>query len=144
MNSRSLKREVIVQKLVEDLEPLEYVDALWEAGAIAFHRVDEWSDINLYLVVDDKKVDDAFLAVEKALKSLSPIERKYQPPVPPQPNIAQAFYKLELASDNLLVDLAIMQRSGRERFLSQRFMATRCSTSISLARSGFLTPIGTH
>jgi predicted nucleotidyltransferase len=117
MSKRNLDRGVIIRELVRVLESLDYVDAFWEAGAIAFNRVDRWSDIDLYLVVDDAKVADAFQEVERTLESLSPIKRKYEPPVPPEPGIAQAFYKLERASEYLLIDLAIMQRSGRERFL---------------------------
>src|SRR5512136_976603 len=74
-----ISRETIVQKLVSSLEPLEYVHALWEGGAIAFGRVDEWSDIDVCLAVDDDKVDRCFSDVERALESLSLIEWKYVP-----------------------------------------------------------------
>ena len=54
---------------------LDYVHAFWEGGAAAFGRADEWSDIDAYLLVNDSKVADAFLAVEKALESVSPIKQ---------------------------------------------------------------------
>jgi hypothetical protein len=37
----------ILTGLRQALEPLPYVNAMWEGGAAAFHRVDEWSDIDL-------------------------------------------------------------------------------------------------
>ena len=46
-------REVIVETLACSLEPLNFVYAFWEGGAAAFNRVDEWSDIDLFIVVDD-------------------------------------------------------------------------------------------
>jgi len=60
-------RDSIVRLLTEALRPLPYVHAFWEAGAAAFNRVDEWSDIDLYIVVDDAEaVSETFLVVEKA------------------------------------------------------------------------------
>lgn len=50
-----LDRREIISVWKKVLEPLDYVQAFWEAGAISFGRVDEWSDIDLYLVVDDVK-----------------------------------------------------------------------------------------
>jgi hypothetical protein len=112
-----LTREIIIQTLVNTLKPLEFVNALWEGGAAAFDRVDEWSDIDLYLIVDDKKVDEAFLAVEKALKSLSPIEQKYEVLRPPSSGLSQAFYRLQGVNEYLLIDLAVLVSSSPDKFL---------------------------
>ncbi len=117
LSKKKVTREVIVGTLVDALKPLDYVHALYESGAIAFKRVDEWSDIDLYVVVDDKKVDEAFVAVETALKSLSPIKQKFVIPKLPWPGVSQAFYKLEQASEYLLLDLAVIRLSGPEKFL---------------------------
>lgn len=114
---RKLTRNIIVEALVDALNPLDYVHALWEGGAAALNRVDEWSDIDLYLVVDDAKVDDASIVVENALESLSPIKRKYKTPQLPWPGVFQAFYRLENASEYLIIDLAILKLSAPEKFL---------------------------
>jgi len=90
---RKLTRDIILQTLIDALEPRDYVHAFWEGGAAAFERLDEWSDIDLYLVVDDEKTDETFLAVEEALRSLSPIEQKYEVLHPPSLGLSQAFYK---------------------------------------------------
>lgn len=68
---RELTSNTITQALTETLKPLNYVHAFYEAGAIAFDRIDEWSDVDLYLVVDDDRVNQAFQDVEKTLQSLS-------------------------------------------------------------------------
>ena len=57
-----ISHEQVLQVLVEALEPLEYSHALWEGGAAAFNRLDEWSDIDLHLVVDDEHVAEAFIS----------------------------------------------------------------------------------
>ena len=113
-----MTRDAVIKTLVEALKPLDFVHAFYESGAIAFNRLDEWSDIDLYLVVDDGKADDAFVAVETALKLLSPIRQKFAIPQLPWPGVSQAFYKLELASDYLLIDLAVITLSGPEKFLA--------------------------
>lgn len=110
-------REAIIRALTEALRPLAYVRAFWEGGAAAYHRVDAWSDLDLYVVVDDDRLPDAFPAVEGALRTLAPIERKYEVPWPAESGIAQAFYRLQGASPYLLVDLAVMKASAPDKFL---------------------------
>jgi hypothetical protein len=117
MNENRLTRDIIIQTLVDALKPLDYVHAFWEGGAAALNRIDEWSDIDLYFVVDDKKVDETFLAVEKALKSLAPIKQKYDVSHPPESGLFQAFYRLEGTSEYLVIDLAVLTRSSPDKFL---------------------------
>jgi len=107
----------MIKTLVDALEPLSYVHAMYEGGAIAFKRIDEWSDIDLYLVVDDNMVDKVFGDVEKALKQLSPIKQKFEVKQLPWPGVSQAFYRLEGTSEYLLIDLAVVKLSGPEKFL---------------------------
>lgn len=104
-------------KLVDVLEPLDYVYAFYEGGAAAFNRIDEWSDIDLYLLVDEGKADDTFGIVERGLSELSRISQKYEPSQLPWEGVTQAFYKLENASDYLLIDLAVIYPSAPENFL---------------------------
>jgi len=115
-----LTRDIIIQALVKALKPLDYAHAFYEGGAIAFNRIDEWSDIDLYLVVDDQKVKNAFLVVEKALKSLSPIKQKLEIPQTPWPGVSQVFYKLKNTSDYLLIDFVVLKLSSEEKFLEPK------------------------
>lgn len=116
-NVKELTRDTIIQALVDALEPLDYVHAFYEGGAVAFDRIDEWSDIDLYLVVDDEKVEETFLAVERVFRALSAIKQKYEIPKLPWPGIFQAFYTLEGASEYLLIDLVVLRLSSPEKFL---------------------------
>jgi len=116
-SGKKLTRDTIVQALVDALKPLNYVHAFFEGGAAAFNRIDEWSDVDLYLVVDDEKVGETFREVEKALTSLSPIKQKYDVPQTGWPDVFQAFYRLEDASEYLIIDVAILKLSSPEKFL---------------------------
>lgn len=119
-NTNGLTRDNIIHTLVEALEPIDYLYAFWEGGAAAFNRIDEWSDIDIYLVVDDGKVDETFLAVENALRSLSPIKQKYEVTQTSWPGVSQAFYKLEGASEYLIIDLAVLTLSAPDKFLEPK------------------------
>lgn len=110
-------REKIIQTLIDALKPLDYVHAYYEGGAVAFNRVDEWSDIDAYVVVDDDKINETFAVVEKALESLSPIKLKYEVQQTPWEGLSQAFYKLENASEYLIIDLAVLKLSSPEKLL---------------------------
>lgn len=118
-NRGTVSRDSIVRALADELHPLPYVHALWEAGAAAFQRIDAWSDLDLYLVVDDAAVPETFRAVEKALNGVSPIRRKHEVAWPPASGIHQAFYRLEGTSEFLLIDLAVMKVTAPDKFLAR-------------------------
>ena len=119
-----LSKEDIVSAVVDGLRPLDFVHAVWEGGAVAFGREDEWSDIDLYVVVDDDHVDDVFAAVEGSLRCLSGIRQKYDVGKTQWPGIFQAFYRVEGASDYHLVDLAVVQLSSDEKLLQPEIHGT--------------------
>ena len=112
-----LNRSAILSKLEAELLPLAFVQAMWEGGAAAFDRVDEWSDLDLQVVVDDERVEETAGVIEAALQQLSPIAIRYELPRPTWHGHYQVFITLEMASPFLMVDLCIMQRSNPNRFL---------------------------
>jgi hypothetical protein len=117
MNATRLTKKEIIHALWEALEPLEYTHALWEGGAAAFERVDEWSDLDLLLDVGDEHVDDALQVIDKTLAQLSPIELKYEVPQPSWHGHAQVFYRLQNTSKFLLLDIAVIKHSNPNKFL---------------------------
>src|SRR5258706_7121857 len=74
----TITRDVVVKALWDALEPLSYVYAMWEGGSASFRRVDEWSDIDLSIDVDDDYVSSVLTIVEQTLQTLSPIALRYQ------------------------------------------------------------------
>ncbi len=111
-----LTRADILVALRDALEPLPYVNAMWEGGAAAFNRVDQWSDIDLQLDVDDGRVQDAVGALEHALQRISSIDVRYEIPRPTWHGHWQAFYRLHDAGPYLLLDLTVMEHSAANRF----------------------------
>jgi len=75
-------RQIILEKIVSTLQPLDFVLALWQGGSAAHGYTDEWSDIDIAVVVADNCVEETFEIVEKALTEISEIELKYRVPEP--------------------------------------------------------------
>ncbi len=117
MPQYAVSREDVLSAMRGALEPLDHVQAMWEAGAIAFDRVDEWSDIDLQVACDDDRVEDVFGTVESTLRTLSPIDLRYRLPEPTWHGHSQAFYRLEGASPFLMLDFVVMKAGAEDKFL---------------------------
>jgi len=117
MPHEGLTRDAILRALADALKPLPFVHALYEGGAVSRGRLDPWSDLDVYALVDDDKVPEAVAAIEAALARLSPIQQKCEVKHPPADGTWQAFYRLERASEYLLVDLAVLKVSAPDRSL---------------------------
>lgn len=119
MNDAPLTRQEIINALIQGLEPLEFVNAMWEGGSAAFNRLDQWSDIDLQFDVADDKVEETFRAIQEVLESLSPINLLHRTPALPWPGIFQIFYRLSNASPYLLIDTAVIQHSAADKLLDE-------------------------
>jgi hypothetical protein len=111
-----LKRQQLIDALIATLEPLPHVHALWEGGSAAFGRVDEYSDLDLIADADEGQADRVFETIEQCLESLSPITRRYVLPLPTWHGHAQRFYQLRDASEDLLLDMVVMEHLKPPRF----------------------------
>lgn len=112
-----LGRTDVVEALRSLLLSLPSVRAAWLGGASAFDRVDEWSDIDLNIIVEDDSVDRVFAAVEAGLEGLAGIDLVHEIPSPTWHGHAQKFYRLKNASPFLLIDFVVQRRSAGNRFL---------------------------
>lgn len=112
-----IDRCMILESLQQTLEPMPEVIAFWEAGSKATGRLDQYSDLDLQLLVEDGAVEAVRLAVEAALQAVSPFQRRWEVPAPTFHGNWQAFYHLQGADPLLLVDLVIMERKATQRFL---------------------------
>jgi len=119
MSHPSLSRSQIFESLAKALEVLPWVDALWEGGSAAFGREDEWSDMDVQVIVEDPRVPELFVVVEDVLGSLSPISAVFKVPEPAWHGHSQRFYELEKAGPFLIVDFCAIRRSNPNRFLER-------------------------
>lgn len=110
-------RDAVLQSLASSLAQKEYILAFWEGGAAASGTLDKWSDLDLYLLVRDDRVDESFSDVETALSTQSEIGLKLEVEHPGWPGVHQAFYKLTRMSEYHVIDLAVVTLSAEEKFL---------------------------
>ena len=125
MSQYTLSRQRILDALRAVFEPLPYVYAMWEGGAASFDRVDEWSDIDLQVDVEDEWVDEIMALAERTLLELSPLELKFTLPQPAWHGHAQTFFWLRDAGPYLLVDFVVMKHSNMVKFLEREIHGER-------------------
>jgi len=117
MSDNKLPREQIIQAVVDALEPLEYVHALWQGGAAAFDRVDQWSDIDFMVIADRESIPRVFQAAEATIEKLAGFDLIFDVPQPTSHGFFQKFYRLKQASPFLLIDLAVGELEKPDKFL---------------------------
>ncbi len=120
MTQRNIERNDLVATVVKALKPLDYIHAVWEGGAASFDRVDEWSDVDLYVVCDDEGVEDTFAVMKQAISSMSDIALEFRLPEPTWHGHSQVFWRLADASPFLFMDIAVMKKSSKDKFLQYR------------------------
>lgn len=113
----TLTRREILAALVRTFEPLPFVYAMWEGGAAAWNRTDEWSDIDVQFDVDDAHADQVIPLLEQTLIALSPIELRFPVTQSVFQLHAQVFYRLRDTSPFLLIDAAVIKHSSAAKFL---------------------------
>lgn len=114
-----LSRTKIIDHLIKTLNPYTYIYAIWESGAIAFNRVDNYSDIDLSVQVAEDKIEDVIKLFEKKLTQLAPLESKYRLPDPTWHGNAQVFYKIGNTPKHLIIDVTFLVRDSVMRFLEK-------------------------
>lgn len=99
-------------------EPAPWAIALWEGGSASFDRLDEGSDLDIGLAVDDAHVADGFAAVEGALTTVDPIEATWES-FPVTDIKPQRYYRL---TSGLIVDVGVLPASTPplSRFVDRR------------------------
>ena len=117
MSGRLLERQEIISAVVEALQPLDYVYTLWQGGAAAFGRVDQWSDIDFMVIADRESIPRVFEAAEAAVKKLTEFDLIFEVPQPTSHGFFQKFYRLKNASPFLLIDFAVGELDKPDKFL---------------------------
>jgi predicted nucleotidyltransferase len=100
---QTISKNEIISKLIQRLEPLEYIYALWVEGSETNGTSDEYSDIDFWVDFEDDRENDAIETVEKALLELSELDYKYVMRHD-HPKIRQRIYHLKGSSEYLMID----------------------------------------
>lgn len=134
MGEYSIDRKDILGAVIPALEALDTVTAVWEGGAAAFDRVDQWSDLDIMIAVKPGTKDAAIEAVDQALSGLGPLSVRYRLPEPAWHGHSQVFYVVEGASPFEFVDTCFMDDDTERKFLEPE---THGTPLVHFDRAGF-------
>jgi predicted nucleotidyltransferase len=109
------QRREILSHLYAKLEPHPHIYALWLEGADASETVDEFSDIDLWLDVEDGREESVLKQIEQHLSELAPLDLIYRKP-DFHPQIRQCFFHLTGTWEFLIVDVCIQSHSREFEF----------------------------
>ncbi len=93
----------IIETLKTQLQHLDYVHAMWLEGSLAEKDNDEYSDLDIWLSVDDDMLRSVFDDVEKALETITQIDFKFE--LKPSGELGHNVYHLAGMSEFLTLDI---------------------------------------
>ena len=111
-----LERQRIIDALAAGLPREPYILAASLGGSFATGRTDEFSDIDLGIIVEDDRVEDAFVHLDAVLTELSPIDVRHRLPDPTWHGHSQVFLRLADADPHHFVDVCVMKRTAPDKF----------------------------
>ena len=93
----------IIETLKNQLQHLDFVHAMWLEGSLAEKDNDEYSDLDIWLSVNDDMLRNIFDDVEKALETIAPIDFKLV--LKPSGELGHNVYHLAGMSEFLTLDI---------------------------------------
>lgn len=111
-------RTRLIEALASALRDRPWALAAWLGGSDANGRTDELSDIDLVVIVEDDRVEEAVALCEAAVRTVAPIAFALRLPQPTWHGHDQVFWQFEGLPDYLMVDCVIERRGATAaRFL---------------------------
>jgi predicted nucleotidyltransferase len=96
-------RQKIIEHLQQRLDERADVHAFWIEGSVAQGYADEYSDIDLWLSVDDDRIFTIYDDIEPILAEIAPIDFRYV--VKKSGELGQNAYHLQGMSEFLTIDI---------------------------------------
>jgi len=106
-----ITREKIVGIVRDGLKDNSAVLAMWLEGSAASGHADEYSDIDIWLDVEDSKEQMMLNKTKEILEKIGPLDYDYQRRKHPHPKITQRFFHIKGTSEFLLIDLNVQSHS---------------------------------
>jgi len=106
----NIDRNFILRKITETLQPTNYVNALWLEGADSLGTVDQYSDIDLWVDVNDGNEQQAIATIKNCLKEMAELDFEHEAEHP-HPKIRQLFFHIKGTSKFIIIDLCIQSNS---------------------------------
>ncbi len=108
-------KEKLYELLKSNLYEQEDVLFAGEGGSKATGLNDDFSDLDLELIVEDDAVEKTFELIEKLLEENFGILRRFRMPEPAWHGFSQVFYLIDKMPKHFYLDLAIIKKSIEEK-----------------------------
>lgn len=108
--SNKISREIIISRFKQNLLNDSSVYAFWLEGADAINKVDQYSDIDIWLDVKDGQENVVFSKIKKILSEISVVDFELEV-MHPHPKIRQKFFHLKGTSEFLIIDICLQSHS---------------------------------
>lgn len=110
------KRTEIKTSLHDLLVAQEQILAVWEGGAAATGFLDQYSDLDLYIIINNQDTGAVFELLQEHFCKLYGIERQFRMPEPTWHGMSQCFYLLSDCEDFFYLDIAVVPVSNPIKF----------------------------
>jgi hypothetical protein len=110
-----VNRSGVISLLTKKFGGVDFVLAAWLEGADAHDRADSYSDIDLWLDVEDGREEEALALVRDALSTIAPLDLALEV-AHPHPLIRQAFFRPAGFPESLLIDVCVQGHSRNFTF----------------------------
>ncbi len=105
-----ITRDKIIKKLHDGLIKNQSVFAFWIEGADALNTTDKYSDLDIWLDVEDSFEDKVLREIQSILSQINSLDFEYEIDHP-HPKIKQAFFHLKNTSEFFIIDVCIQSHS---------------------------------
>jgi len=110
-------RELFRTRIMDLFSGEPWMHAIWEGGSAATGYLDDLSDLDLGLVVDDDRIEETFALFEKMLEKNYTITKRFRIPEPSWHGHSQCYYFIEKCPAHFYVDLLIEKLSSGNRLI---------------------------
>lgn len=122
INSEGMKKNIYNRMdLVNFFKPFvsskDFIIAAWEGGSAATNRLDQYSDLDLCLVVEDDQVERTFQELDSFIDEQFGIIRKYRLPEPTWHGASQCFYVIDHVEPMIYLDIAVLKKSNPDKLM---------------------------
>jgi len=105
-----ITRQQIIEALGNELKNNSFVFAFWLEGADAHNRVDEYSDMDVWLDVQNGHEGMVIEQIQSILSKIAPLDFEHEIKHP-HPKIRQKFFHLKDTSEFLIIDVCVQSHS---------------------------------
>jgi len=110
-------REVTIELMKNKIQSMKLITAAWEGGSKATGFLDQYSDLDMYIVTKDEDTEEVLNEIVEFIEEKFGIERKFRMPEPNPYGFSQVFAKTMKTPELFYIDFVVMGESVEDKFI---------------------------